>query len=143
MAIMVYLSHSAKGSEWEDHDYVKKVDGKYYYKSGDDRRTLATLNKEKTKSSGSSALNRQIVGDGSDLDNMAISVIRGNYGNGEERKKALGDAYRTIQDRVNQLLGFTTQAVSEVSEKLVVDQNISESVQETIENLLKKNGGGK
>lgn len=26
-----WLSHSAKGSEWEEHKYVEEVDGKYYY----------------------------------------------------------------------------------------------------------------
>lgn len=25
------LSHSAKGSTWEDHKYIKKIDGTYYY----------------------------------------------------------------------------------------------------------------
>ena len=25
------LSHSAKGSEWEEHEYIEEVDGKYYY----------------------------------------------------------------------------------------------------------------
>lgn len=25
------ISHSAKGSEWEKHKYVKKIDGKYFY----------------------------------------------------------------------------------------------------------------
>ena len=29
-----YLIHSAKGTQWKKHKYVKKVDGKYYY-SGD------------------------------------------------------------------------------------------------------------
>ena len=26
-----YIEHSAKGSEWEKHKYVKVEDGKYYY----------------------------------------------------------------------------------------------------------------
>ena len=26
-----YLEHSAKGSEWKKHKYIKKADGKYYY----------------------------------------------------------------------------------------------------------------
>ena len=26
-----YLAHSAKGSEWKKHKYIKKADGKYYY----------------------------------------------------------------------------------------------------------------
>ena len=27
------LKHSAKGSQWKDHKYIKKEDGRYYYKS--------------------------------------------------------------------------------------------------------------
>lgn len=27
----LYLKHSAKGSEWKDHKYIKRVDGTYYY----------------------------------------------------------------------------------------------------------------
>lgn len=26
-----YLEHSAKGSEWEEHKYIKRIDGTYYY----------------------------------------------------------------------------------------------------------------
>lgn len=29
--VAIILRHSAKGSEWKDHKYVKKVDGKYFY----------------------------------------------------------------------------------------------------------------
>lgn len=46
------LIHSAKGSEWEDHKYVKKIDGVYYYPVGyEDGRTIDDLsnNKEKNK----------------------------------------------------------------------------------------------
>lgn len=31
MARWAVLNHSAKGSEWEDHQYVKRENGKYYY----------------------------------------------------------------------------------------------------------------
>jgi len=27
----LYLKHSAKGSEWENHKYIKRIDGTYYY----------------------------------------------------------------------------------------------------------------
>jgi uncharacterized tellurite resistance protein B-like protein len=37
------------------------------------------------------------------LDKMALDVIRGLYGNGEERKQKLGDSYRTIQNIVNDM----------------------------------------
>lgn len=29
-----HLSHSAKGTEWKKHKYIKKVDGTYYYPDG-------------------------------------------------------------------------------------------------------------
>lgn len=38
-----------------------------------------------------------------DIEDTAMSVIRGNYGNGNTRKQNLGDKYQTIQNRVNQL----------------------------------------
>lgn len=46
-----FLRHSAKGSEWEDHKYVKKIDGVYYYPVGyEDGRTIDSLKGEKDKS---------------------------------------------------------------------------------------------
>ena len=38
------------------------------------------------------------------VEELAIAVIRGNYGNGIDRKRALGDRYREIQDRVNEII---------------------------------------
>ena len=38
-----------------------------------------------------------------DIEDTAMNVIRGNYGNGNARKQNLGDKYQTIQNRVNQL----------------------------------------
>lgn len=26
-----HIEHSAKGSTWEDHKYIKRIDGTYYY----------------------------------------------------------------------------------------------------------------
>lgn len=37
------------------------------------------------------------------IDEEAYKVIRGEYGNGEERKKKLGDNYSAVQSRVNEL----------------------------------------
>lgn len=39
----------------------------------------------------------------SDVEAEALKVIRGDYGDGRERKARLGDRYRAIQDRVNEL----------------------------------------
>lgn len=40
------------------------------------------------------------------IDALARAVIRGDYGNGEARKKALGGNYSAVQKRVNQILGY-------------------------------------
>jgi len=37
------------------------------------------------------------------LEQKANDVIRGIYGNGQERKEKLGNEYRTIQDKVNEM----------------------------------------
>lgn len=37
------------------------------------------------------------------LEEMAMDVIRGNYGNGEVRKQKLGDQYSEIQSKVNEM----------------------------------------
>lgn len=39
------------------------------------------------------------------LDAIAQAVLRGEYGNGDERKRRLGSRYNEVQARVNQLLG--------------------------------------
>ena len=40
------------------------------------------------------------------IDALADAVIRGDYGNGEERKRRLGANYAAVQKRVNQKLGY-------------------------------------
>lgn len=39
-----------------------------------------------------------------DVETLAHEVIEGKYGNGEERKQALGDRYAEVQARVNEIL---------------------------------------
>ncbi len=39
-----------------------------------------------------------------DVDAMARAVIRGDYGNGEERRRRLGSYYSVVQARVNEML---------------------------------------
>lgn len=38
-----------------------------------------------------------------DVEAVALSVIRGTYGNGQERINSLGSQYKEIQKRVNEL----------------------------------------
>ena len=46
------------------------------------------------------------------VEELAKEVIKGNYGNGEERKKALGSQYSEVQKVVNQMLNGTYKAAS-------------------------------
>lgn len=39
------------------------------------------------------------------IEELAKAVIRGEYGNGEERKQKLGNLYNEVQKRVNEILG--------------------------------------
>lgn len=41
------------------------------------------------------------------VDRMANRVIRGEYGNGNERRRNLGEDYNDIQNRVNEKLGYS------------------------------------
>lgn len=41
---------------------------------------------------------------GADIDALARAVIRGDYGNGDERKRRLGSLYGAVQARVNEIL---------------------------------------
>lgn len=49
----------------------------------------------------------EILGGGSggvDIDDLARRVIRGEFGNGQERRNRLGANYDAVQARVNQML---------------------------------------
>lgn len=43
--------------------------------------------------------------DGDALDDLACRTIAGEFGNGDARRAALGDAYESVQARVNEMLG--------------------------------------
>lgn len=111
------LVHSAKGSEWENHKYVTKVDGDYYYPSGyENGRTVDSL-----KGGGKEQSDEESEGD-YDLDSMALQVIRGDFGNGQIRKDLLGGDYDKIQSRVNELMkagNYNSIPMSDASEEAV------------------------
>lgn len=46
-----------------------------------------------------------------DLDTVAIDVIKGKYGNGDARKKALGANYSRVQQRVNELMKMANKVI--------------------------------
>lgn len=45
---------------------------------------------------------------------LANEVIEGKYGNGEERKKALGNRYREVQARVNEILAPASEPTIDI-----------------------------
>lgn len=93
------LRHSAKGSTWEDHKYIKKINGDYYYPdSYEGGRHLDDSN-----GGGGSSSDEKLSSD--DVEKIANDVIRGDYGNGKTRKDALGEFYQQIQNRVNEIYG--------------------------------------
>lgn len=115
------IQHSAKGSTWKEHKYIKRINGTYYYpasyeggrhlKDGDD----TGLSDDEKKEYDTSAENLTEE----DIAALAQEVIRGNFGNGQTRKDLLGDNYQKVQDRVNQILlgGAGSTKISEVSKE--------------------------
>lgn len=88
--------HSSEGSSWKKHKYIKRVDGTYYYPdSYEGGRHLPD---------GETESNSKIDISKNDVENLAKEVIRGNFGNGQERKDLLGENYEEIQKRVNELM---------------------------------------
>ena len=53
------------------------------------------------------------------IDELAREVIAGKYGNGEARKKALGDKYNQVQERVNQLLKKPKKSIDEIAKEVI------------------------
>lgn len=117
---MRYLFHSAKGSTWEDHKYIKRLNGTYYYpdsyKGGrhlpeSSKREQYRKSKEdetvntdsESADSENSPLDIEELKE-EDIATLATEVIRGNFGNGDVRKELLGKHYQQVQDRVNQIL---------------------------------------
>lgn len=131
------LFHSAKGSTWEDHKYIKRIDGTYYYPdSYEGGRHLPdssnNKSKEKEESEGTYDLDKN------DIESLAKEVIRGNFGNGQIRKDLLGDLYQEVQNRVNELMRSSTgsKKLSEVTKEAI--QEGAEIIQKAVNSATKK-----
>lgn len=128
------LIHSAKGSTWKEHKYIKRLNGTYYYpnsyKGGHHIESSGGLNdvEQEEYDAAANSLNAD------DIESLAREVIRGNFGNGQTRKDLLGENYQLIQDRVNEILLGKSSGVSASSE----EKKISEIPKETINNGKKK-----
>lgn len=75
------------------------------------QRNLIDRFEEKTES------NSKIDLSENDIENLAKEVIRGNFGNGQERKDLLGENYEEIQKRVNELIKGTAGTKTIPSDK--------------------------
>ena len=75
-------------------------------KSGSGKKSGGSKSSSASKESTDALMSQKHASDMSEdeLDFMALSVIRGNYGNGQDRKDALGDNYDIIQQRVNEIM---------------------------------------
>lgn len=91
--------HSAKGTTWKDHKYIKRIDGTYYYPDNyEGGRHLPDGEDSISETESNYSLSEN------DIEKLAREVIRGNFGNGQVRKDLLGEYYQTIQSRVNEIL---------------------------------------
>lgn len=131
--VSLLLVHSAKGSEWEEHKYIKKIDGDYYYpdsyKGG---RHLDSDSKDSSEEDGRIATDADL--DSATIDELARQVWKGTFGNGEVRRELLGANYQVIQDRVNELAGSNVGKVK-LSD---VKGSKTEKVGDTAINSIKK-----
>lgn len=177
------LFHSAKGTTWKNHKYIKRKNGVYYYPDNyeggrhlpsnendeededledweeimyaaisealkkDPRgfkiSDIVNTSKEDFKSWLSKygeidvsklsneeldRMQKKVVDHYSarsltddDVNALALEVIRGNFGSGQERRELLGENYQEIQDRVNEiLLGSSgSRKIEEVKEETI------------------------
>lgn len=80
------------------------------------------------------------VDNSKNIEELAKAVIRGEYGNGEERKQKLGNLYNEVQKRVNEILGNNIS-----SETIYIVKkgdclcNIAKKFNTTVEKIAKDN----
>ena len=77
-------------------DYIKVLEGNYSKTV-----KVRTVKMPNSEVYGYIKLN---IGNDADIEQLARDVIKGLYGNGEDRKKALGVNYEAVQKRVSEIL---------------------------------------
>lgn len=150
---MLYLLHSAKGSTWDEHKYIKRLNGTYYYPdsykggrhlpedstSADEKKTTSENSSSETDALDIDELREE------DISTLAAEVIRGNFGNGDIRKELLGKHYQQVQDRVNQILrgnaGSQTIASADPSTKAAGERALK-AVYDKLEKIDQRDSGG-
>lgn len=168
---MFYIAHSAEGSVWEKHKYLKRIDGRYYYPDNyEGGRHLSDLKKKRSrgsvlnkKANTSKALTEKSKKVGnelkremadSDVTKIAKDIIRGKYGIGNDaRRKALGmtaEEYEVVRKKVNEMMRGSSGGTKIASSKSAVKKNTTTSAptkqksstkKEKKKNTAKKSGG--
>ena len=101
-----YLIHSAKGTSWKNHKYIKKVGNKYYYKDekgelveGDpsDNGDILTETKESTTSSSKSKKSTET----DRIKALANKVMAGKLGQNQLRKATSSKDYIKVMNTIN------------------------------------------
>ena len=106
---MGYIIHSAKGTTWSNHKYIKKVGNKYYYKDekgelveGDpsDNGDILTETKESTTSSSKSKKSKKST-ETDRIKALANQVMAGKLGQNQLRKATSGKDYIKVMNTIN------------------------------------------
>ena len=101
-----FLVHSAKGTTWKNHKYIKKVGNKYYYKDekgelveGDpsDNGDILTETKESTTSSSKSKKSTET----DRIKALANKVMAGKLGQNQLRKATSSKDYIKVMNTIN------------------------------------------
>ena len=104
-----YLIHSAKGTSWKNHKYIKKVGNKYYYKNekgelveGDpsDNGDILTETKESTTSSSKSKKSKKST-ETDRIKALANKVMAGKLGQNQLRKATSSKDYIKVMNTIN------------------------------------------
>jgi len=84
--------------------------------------SVATPSRAAQNSGASGKSNNQVGNTNDEIDKLALDVIRGKYGNGKQRREALGDLYSVVQKRANEMLkGKRSNKNSSTKESQVAD----------------------
>lgn len=106
---MGYIIHSAKGTTWKNHKYIKKVGNKYYYKNekgelveGDpsDNGDILTETKESTTSSSKSKKSKKST-ETDRIKALANKVMAGKLGQNQLRKATSSKDYIKVMNTIN------------------------------------------
>ena len=86
--------------------------------------SVTTRPRAAQNSGASGKSNNQVANTNDEIDKLALDVIRGKYGNGKQRREALGDLYSVVQKRANEMLkGKRSNKNSSTRESQVADAN--------------------